>query len=112
MDDGALNVWKVFSAWQFWAAGIVIQFTMQTLARATDAVSPAILTRPLMRSFVATQPFCFGVAIAALPGFLPGATFAERAMVGIADGALSHLIYATVLKRFSATTTKPDDAAS
>lgn len=102
-----VNVWAVVSAYQFWVTGVVIQGVLQLLAKVTDILAPGLMERKGMKAFVATQPFMYGVLAALIPGWFIGTTFAERGMMGLCAGILSHLLYAMVIKKFETPPTPP-----
>lgn len=93
-----LTVPSILAAWQFWATGVLIYAIVSKLVKATNILKPGLLCHPLASAFVTMQPFAWGLLFAIVPDFLPGHRYFERAVLGLAAGTLSHVIYAGVEK--------------
>lgn len=82
-----------FLNWQFIAGGLCVFAIMATLKRVTRNVRPDLLDKGWFKAVMDVSNLFWGLVLAAVPGFLFGATFAERIIVGVGCGFLSHLIY-------------------
>lgn len=94
-----MTITEVLSSGSFWIAGAIIQGAQQTAGFVAGQLTPKALASPAGKSAMALQNYVFGVAMAAIPDWLPGEQFGERAMWGLGAGALSHVLHATIIKR-------------
>jgi energy-converting hydrogenase Eha subunit A len=88
-----------FLTWQFILAATLINAILIYVTRITREANPALADRRLFKVILTMLNPVLGLAIAAIPDFLFGVRFVERAFVGVCAGFLSNFIYALIIKR-------------
>lgn len=108
-----MTISEVLASGSFWIAAAIIQALQQTSGVVAGHLTPRLLASPFGKSILATQNYAFG-ALLALPPWLPGERYGQRLMWGLGSGALSHVLYAVLIKRVETVVkaAKSDDDAT
>lgn len=89
-------VWKSFLTAEFAVASVAVLAIVTTGKKMTPT---QLLQKGWFRSFLAAQNLLWGL-ILAIPKFLPGEKFGQRALLGLCAGFMSQFLYQALLKRF------------
>lgn len=89
-----------FLTWQFWVSCLAVQALVWMQRTVMAQVSPRIGGTGWWRAILTVSNVAWGVAVAAVPGYLKGDTFAQRAVLGVAIGLVSQFVYHLLLKRW------------
>lgn len=95
---GSMDLWSLLQIRELWVAALAVAAIMVTLKRFTRALAPNAMSNRWFKAFVSLQNVTWGLVIA-VPRFLPGERYGQRAIYGLVAGLFSLLAYHTVLKR-------------
>lgn len=88
-----------FLTWQFILTAVLINVAVGYARRVVRIGNPALLGRRWFKMVLTVANPTLGLAIAAVPEFLYGSRFIERAFIGVCAGFMSHFVYALFVKR-------------